>query len=295
MELVQLKYFVTLCRHRHFGKAAAELYVTPPALTNAIKRLEEELGKPLLDHKSAVFKLTEEGKEFLLGSEHILSEIDALKSKLLSMESEREHIKAAAEHAAYTVELEEWVREFSKQNPRYSVELSRRAGKSVLQLASQHEIDLGIVLSCELNSPEAQSVVPFPFRSEEYGLYCRCDDGEFESPVQTEKLRGRELPLMNFSGDIARVLRNYFEPFGVTVSAGSITNIYPESAVNLISQGIGRAVFPLNALRQGDAVSAHPFSPPLITDYSFIVGSHTGVSDGVRELMDFLRRCSEEA
>lgn len=295
MELVQLKYFVALCKYRHFGKAASALYITPPALTNAVKRLEEELGRPLIDHKSASFKLTAEGQEFLLGAEHILSEIDALKAKLLAMESEREHIKVASEHVAYTAELEEWVREFSKQHPRYTVDLSRRAGKSVLQLTSQHEIDLGIVLSCELSTPEAQNVVSFPFRSEEYGLYCPGDDDSFTSPVQTESLRGKDLALMNFSGDMAKVLLKYFKPLGVNVSAGSITNIYPESAVNLIRQGVGYAVFPLNSLRQEDAVSAYPFSPPLIADYSFIVGSHTGVSEGVRELMDFLRRQSEEA
>jgi DNA-binding transcriptional LysR family regulator len=44
-----LRYFVTVADEGHFGRAAAKLFITPPALTQQIRRLEHEVGFSLLD------------------------------------------------------------------------------------------------------------------------------------------------------------------------------------------------------------------------------------------------------
>ena len=44
MNLSQLRYFRKLAQVQHFTKAAEELYITQPALSNSIKQLENELG-----------------------------------------------------------------------------------------------------------------------------------------------------------------------------------------------------------------------------------------------------------
>ena len=48
MDLRQLEYFAAVARHRHFTRAAEELYVTQPALSQQVRRLERELGLELL-------------------------------------------------------------------------------------------------------------------------------------------------------------------------------------------------------------------------------------------------------
>ncbi len=64
MNLSQLRYFRKLAQVQHFTKAAEELYITQPALSNSIKQLENELGIPLFEQMGRNIRLTKYGKEF---------------------------------------------------------------------------------------------------------------------------------------------------------------------------------------------------------------------------------------
>ena len=59
MELSQVTYFVTLAHTLHFTKAAEACNVSPPALTKAVRRLEDELGGPLLHRERGHTQLTD--------------------------------------------------------------------------------------------------------------------------------------------------------------------------------------------------------------------------------------------
>ena len=49
MELLQLRYFLTAAEYQHITKAAEHLQIAQPALSQAIHRLEAELGVPLFE------------------------------------------------------------------------------------------------------------------------------------------------------------------------------------------------------------------------------------------------------
>lgn len=65
MELRQLQYFQEVCRSGSFTRAAANLYVAQPVITNAIHKLEAELGVRLLNRNNKMIALTAEGQVFL--------------------------------------------------------------------------------------------------------------------------------------------------------------------------------------------------------------------------------------
>lgn len=65
MEFQQLEQFRVLARVQHVTKAADELYVSQPALSQSIKRLEEELGVPLFDRPGRQIRLNQFGQAFL--------------------------------------------------------------------------------------------------------------------------------------------------------------------------------------------------------------------------------------
>jgi DNA-binding transcriptional LysR family regulator len=65
VELRQVRYFLALARSLNFTRAAEQCNVTQPALTRAIKKLEEELGGPLVHRERRRTQLTELGKLLL--------------------------------------------------------------------------------------------------------------------------------------------------------------------------------------------------------------------------------------
>src|SRR5260370_6773267 len=65
MELRQLRAFLQVANARHFGKAAAALRITQPALTQRIQALERELGVQLLTRSAREVRLTPAGEILL--------------------------------------------------------------------------------------------------------------------------------------------------------------------------------------------------------------------------------------
>lgn len=76
MNLSQLYYFRKLSELQHYTKAAKELYITQPALSDAIRSLEKELGVPLFQREGRNVKLTRYGKEFSAYVHDALRELD---------------------------------------------------------------------------------------------------------------------------------------------------------------------------------------------------------------------------
>lgn len=79
MNLRDLKYLVALADHRHFGRAAASCFVSQPTLSTQIRKLEDELGLPLVERSPRKVMLTPAGLEAAARARSIVAEIEQLK------------------------------------------------------------------------------------------------------------------------------------------------------------------------------------------------------------------------
>ncbi|MEB1529196.1 LysR substrate-binding domain-containing protein [Xanthomonas sp. WHRI 7945] len=79
MNLRDLKYLVALADHKHFGRAAAACFVSQPTLSTQIKKLEDELGVPLVERAPRKVMLTPAGREAASRARGIVAEVEQMK------------------------------------------------------------------------------------------------------------------------------------------------------------------------------------------------------------------------
>lgn len=75
MRLEDFQYFRAVATERSLNQAASSLYISQPSLSNAMARLEEELGVQLFIRSSRGITLTSEGEEFLQYANQIMEQV----------------------------------------------------------------------------------------------------------------------------------------------------------------------------------------------------------------------------
>src|SRR6187401_2236715 len=73
LDLRSVRYFVAVADELHFGRAAAKLYLSQPALSKQIRKLEEQLGTQLLARDTRHVTLTARGQRFLIEARQLLA------------------------------------------------------------------------------------------------------------------------------------------------------------------------------------------------------------------------------
>jgi LysR family transcriptional regulator, hydrogen peroxide-inducible genes activator len=80
LNLQELRYFVAVAEHRHFGRAAAACHVSQPTLSGQLRKLEHSLGVALFERTSKKVALTPIGKRLLVHAREALRETEFLEA-----------------------------------------------------------------------------------------------------------------------------------------------------------------------------------------------------------------------
>lgn len=79
MNLRDLRYFVALADHRHFGRAAEACFVSQPTLSTQVRKLEEELGVTLVERAPRQAMLTPAGRDIAERARRIVADVEQMK------------------------------------------------------------------------------------------------------------------------------------------------------------------------------------------------------------------------
>jgi DNA-binding transcriptional LysR family regulator len=145
VDINQLEVLVTVARERSFSRAAEVLGRTQPAISQAIRRLEQEIGERLFDRSSKDGTLTPAGEVLL---DHAQQMLNLRNSAARSMRDLRELQEgkvsiSANEHTVFY--LLPVIEEFRRQYPKIKVEVHRGVASRIPKEVTSREVELGVI------------------------------------------------------------------------------------------------------------------------------------------------------
>ncbi len=143
MELQQLKYFKAVAEAGKLSDAAQSLYISSPALSASISRLEKDLGYRLFDRTNSSIRLNRQGRIFLKYVNEIFNAINSAKDELhQSILEDSSHIGVACISTTSWVDL---VAAFSQKYPDVVLSCAEMKPEELAanNLSSRHDFLLG--------------------------------------------------------------------------------------------------------------------------------------------------------
>ena len=92
MQLNSINYFVTIAQEKSISKAADKLFVSQPALSQYMKKIESELNTPLFVHGNRNFELTQAGEIFFQEGQVILQLYEQMMRRITSLANSNQEI-----------------------------------------------------------------------------------------------------------------------------------------------------------------------------------------------------------
>ena len=160
MELSQLEVFVAVARERRFSRAAEKLFRTQSAVSQTIRKLEDELGEALFDRSSREGVLTDAGKVLYEYAEKLInlrSEATESLSELREVQKGKLVIAANEFTVLYLLPV---LAEFRRLHPMIKITVERALSSKIPDQVLQYKMEFG-VLSYEPQEASLASVVVF--------------------------------------------------------------------------------------------------------------------------------------
>lgn len=140
------RIFYTVAKTGNISKAAKELYISQPAISKSIQKLEDNLGCELFRRSSRGVLLTEEGE---LLYTHVSSALETLalgEDKLKnSLELGVGHLKIGVSSTLCKYILLPYLKEFTKRYPHINISITCQSSNDTLQLLEANKIDVGLI------------------------------------------------------------------------------------------------------------------------------------------------------
>jgi LysR family transcriptional activator of glutamate synthase operon len=257
MEMHQLTYFESVSRHLHFTRAAAELNVAQPSVSQQIRKLETELGAPLFHRMKRHVALTEAGQTFLPHARAVLQRLEEARLEVQELSGMRKGTLAVgAPPSVGTHLLPRALAAFSRRHPGIVLTFREAGSRTLISQLENGELDLAIVIQ-PIRHPALETS---PLLEEELMLAVPRQHtfAKGRSRVRLSQLRDEPFVLLREGAydlreqTLAACRRAGFEPV-VALDGGEM-----DSMLRFVAAGIGVAILPAMVLadvEDGDAAS----------------------------------------
>ena len=210
-----LSYFVALARERHFARAAAECHVAQPTLSAAIRKLEEDLGVPLVVRGQRFVGLTPEGEKLLTWGRQILTDYQSLHDDLAG---ERHGVVGELRLGVVPAALPAVsfiTTRFSRHNPAATVEIRSLTSRAIAEGLDAFDLDGGLTY---LENEPISHVERVPLYRERYKLVLPHDHPLADrSRVSWREAASQRLCLLSQSMQNRRIIDRLTASLGLAI------------------------------------------------------------------------------
>jgi LysR family transcriptional regulator, transcription activator of glutamate synthase operon len=146
MELRQLRYLVALAEARNFTRAAEHEHIAQPALSQQIRRLEQEAGVARVERTTRRVALTEAGELLAVRARRILAELDAATADLRALSGlQTGHVLIGAIHTMGPLDLSIALGTFHERHPGVELTVREESSEELAELLRVDELDLAFL------------------------------------------------------------------------------------------------------------------------------------------------------
>jgi len=145
MELRALRYFVAVADTGHFGRAAEQLHIVQPAVSQQIRRLERELGVVLFDRTTRRVVLTDAGRLFLGHAREVIAAADGARAAVRGLRPEAPGTLRLGTSTGLGDYLARVLRDFATLRPTVTVELVRLVERERIARLTSGDLDAAFV------------------------------------------------------------------------------------------------------------------------------------------------------
>lgn len=228
MLIRQLDYLVALAREQHFGRAAAACGVSQPTLSAGLRRLEAELGVPLVRRGQRYEGLTAEGERVLASAQRIVADLDVLRDEVGAL---RKGLGGRLRLGAIPTSLSAvslLTAPLTARHPAVTVEVRSLSSRQIERGLQSFELDAGLTY---LDSEPLAGVRALPLYRERYVLLTPAD-GPCRGRRTVRWAEAAALPLALLTDDMQhrRIVNEIFRSAGAeprpTVETNSVSTLF---------------------------------------------------------------------
>ena len=218
----QLEYLVALERERHFGRAARACHVSQPTLSTGLRKLEAELGVPLVRRGQRFEGFTREGERVVLWAHRILADYDGLGHELSQIRGGLEGTLRIGAIPTSLPTISLVTSPFCERHPLMHVEVLSLSSREIERRLDAFELDAGLTY---LDNEPLGNVRTVPLYRERYVLLCAVD-GPFAGRSTVDWAEAATVPLCLLTPDMQnrRILNDNFAAAGAVASPTVETN-----------------------------------------------------------------------
>src|SRR5207237_2463083 len=160
MDVSQLEVFLAVAREGRFSRAAEKLYRTQSAVSQSIRKLEDEIGEPLFDRSSRDGLLTDAGHVLQEYAERLLNLRNDAQEALVELKELHKGKLAIAANEFTVLYLLPILGNFRRLHPKIKITVQRSLGSHIPGDVLRHNCELG-VLSYDPQDSKLHSIVVY--------------------------------------------------------------------------------------------------------------------------------------